>query len=304
MSICNDTTFEGHIKYILTSLPETLIVYPTENYYYFIIPYCGKILKGNLKFDLFYDTLSQKVRIVYDFYSNISLDFESDTFEYKEWVVNVRLTDDSNVTVLFNIGDTLIRKFVIFPEVPSSKIRVPESSDFIFNTIDESGLVFSLTYDTTIKSFIWFLSDTQIINFKLIKYKGPIYFEPVSGFVFIKIKKGFILIGVPLLNVVENNWWDGPFDQLNDRNWNLKIYNYMLMSYPYLDTVIDKYLYKKSGNGRVAPANYLQYYHLSEIFERLRKLMNEQGNKCKDYNLERSTYVSYECLKEIWKRLF
>lgn len=303
MAICEDTTFNGTIKYILKVLPETIRVYPTENYYYFIVPYCGNLLKGNMKFDFFYGN-TYLVRIGYESYANISIinNIKIDTFKFKEWKIKQidKLSPEgtfTNVRISIEIGDTLIDKIVSFFSLPMKYAKFPDSYKIIFNTMDESGFIFTLTYNEDINNFVWFLNDRQFIRFKINKYKGPIYFEPISGFLFAKVNKKYVLVGVPLLNVVENNWWDGPFDQLNDRSWNPQIKKYIQKVYPSLGSEVDIYLYKEDKR-RVTTASYLRYYNPEEVYEEIERAI-KTSNECNIASLEKIEFFDYECLKDV-----
>ena len=269
-------------SYILESLPETLEVFPSENYYYFQIPVCGKIYKGNLR-TLFYYGKIKQVYLVYESYKNISIyELLKDTFEIVLFpsentkLKTYKLTENLWKIVLNNDRKLNITKFIVYIDPPHRIYNLPSTTKFVFNTIDESGISFSLAYDTTINNFIWFLNDSQLIPISLKKLQNELYIEPISGFVFLKVTDNeiiyYILIGVPVINIIENNWWDGPFDQLNDRNWNLELRKYVVKSLPELDTLINEYLYyNHSKYGRVAISNYFKYTTIEEIINILEK---------------------------------
>ncbi len=306
---CGDSLNHAISSFILSETPETLIVYPTENYYYFLLPFCGKILKGNIKFDFFYNDSPPTVRLIYEDFRHINIpsnkSFEHYTWTEKDKSLQIREIDKNTYLISLKLPNSTIEKTVKFVEVPGRYNDVPENSEHIFNTIDESGFVFSLIFDTTLHNFIWLLNDSQIVNFSIERFSGPLYYEPISGFLFIKSTAGFILTGVPLLNVVKNNWWDGPFDQLNDRDWNPKMYLYMISIYSSIDTLLTPYLYQKNEvDKRISTANYLNYYDIDEVFQKLKQAFKSENSHCNnEENFDYLVSVTYKCASIILKDL-
>ena len=298
---CDEYTIsENPVPYILQAIGETLKVYPTENYYYFNVPYCGNIYKGNLHFNLFFDGKKKRKNVILAFenYKNITLgSIDNDnlaiiTWEYtdkdKELLnsespkFTYKLNSDSMFIVKLLYRGKIYKKFVYFEQVPKRTKPVPPSSIFISNTIDESGFVFSLIFDTMLNQFLWLMNDNQMINFKYIPVNNFFLIEPISGFVFLKTEFEPILIGVPVINVAENNWWDGPFDQSNEREWSPLFRKFYLKIYPQLKDSMDYYMYSKSNNYKFSVGNYIHYYDL-KFLDKLESKIKDECNKSLNY---------------------
>ena len=78
-----------------------------------------------------------------------------------------------------------------------------------------------------------------------------------------------ILVGADAYNVLKNNWYDGPFDQLPDNYVNIgeiEIQRYIEAAYPADSGKIDKYgNFLEQEGVRVAIAPYYAYYSRDEL---------------------------------------
>jgi len=78
-----------------------------------------------------------------------------------------------------------------------------------------------------------------------------------------------ILIGVEGFNVLQNNWYDGPFDQMPDNYvylGQIEVQKYLEASYPHARGRIDKYgNYLDKAGSRIAVAPYLVYFYRSDL---------------------------------------
>ncbi len=246
-------------------LPETLVVFPTENYYYFHLGHCGEEFRGNLNFSLFYP--EPEVRVV--FYTTANLSLQGETFSPRDSTV-VKTFTRKNGLRFEKLGENLYRvRIPVFPKpllvrfvpIPQSPPPLPDTSrfEFIFRTMDESGLLFVLTYDRKEQDFVWFLSDTQFVPVPLRQVgDDPIFVHERSGFVFVKTGPALMLVGVPELNRVQNNWYDGPFDQLNDRQWNPRLSSIFKEFAASVKKRVDARGYMRNGN-RLALGHYVHF---------------------------------------------
>jgi hypothetical protein len=128
----------------------------------------------------------------------------------------------------------------------------------------------------------------------------PEFFQNLSGDIVIGNRTGFafyvdkennrkILFGVQGENVLKNNWYDGPFDQMPDNYIHTgripKYHQYIAANYPGIKGKIDKYgNYLDEKGVRVAVAPYLVYFSKEELIAAV--------ERCKFSDLSRPQFCS------------
>jgi len=264
------TDIKQVLGFILDALPKKVKVYPTENYYYFSFYWHGYKYAGNLRLAA-RDRDEGKIHFAYFPAANVSS--EDGEMHYKALTAEdgVKVSKKSDLvyevsfagkTTTFELNDLSSMK------PPAGTVSADES--FIGPMMDESGFKFYLIYNNKHKLFHYVLNETEPL---------PDLFEPMaetpritigrrSGFAFYqdRVMKRKILIGVNSTNVIMNNYYDGPFDQLPDnflKGDELK--NAVMASDKSTKGKIDKYLYFINGEGRYLISPYIQYEQPTDL---------------------------------------
>jgi hypothetical protein len=208
------------LAFVLQGLPERVKVYPTENYYYFGFYSGGVRYAGNIRLDAS-DRDKGKLHFAYYVDNAEWLD---------EFPVNYALMGSDEGVTIEKVERFLYRvtaggKSVLFELNDLSNVRPPEQAigpdeKFLGPVFDESGIRFFLVYNSKQKLFLFILDDTVPVPDQLTRVKATDRIEigTRTGFAFYRDQRRErrILIGVYEGNVLANNYFDGPFDQLPD----------------------------------------------------------------------------------------
>lgn len=258
------------LNYVFSNLPERVVVYPSENYFYFRFTANGYNVKGSFalfardrdegKFGMGY--------IVYD--ENPEAKYETGRIgngaEYSDanGVFVQKITDfEYDVTVQDKKVKFILNDVGVAP--PQKAILLPEEK-YIATSFDESGLKFFLIYNQTQNKVYWVLNEDGFVPEQFHNYlpssqlvRGDrtdlVFFNDVNH-------SRKILIGAKGENVLANNWYDGPFDQLPDNYVKTGQINYddIIRAY-YAEGRVDQYLgYYEQEGARIAVAPYTVYF--------------------------------------------
>jgi hypothetical protein len=256
--------------FVLNSLPDTVKVYPTENYYYFTFTHNGVAFAGNIRLDASDRDLG-KVQFGY---------YEQTTGWLDDTPVEFRVLDASSGVKLEKLERLAYRlsykdKSVVFELNDLSQVKPPASAlapkeEFIGPIFDDSGIRFFLVYNAAINNFLYILDET-------VKVADDFARDPRSDRVLIGKRTGFvfyrdhrldrkILIGVYEENVRVNNYFDGPFDQMPDNFIEGEtLRNAILKVQPNLKGKIDRFGGTPDGEVRYMIGPYLLYKRLDEF---------------------------------------
>ncbi len=261
-----DTVF----SLVLGGLPETVRVYPTENYFYFNFHHGGISWSGNMRLGVedrdagkmhftYYPTYTIWKRDPIDNYKVFGAE-DGVTVE-KIAALKYRVTQGA-MSVVFELND-------LENVEPPSKALSPDET-YIGPVFDESGITFFLVYNSKAKVFHYILDETKIVPDEL--YVSDISPRIVlgrrTGFAFYKDKNRDrkILIGVYGPNSNVNGWLDGPFDQLPDNFIKGDTLRDALIDFtPELDGRIDRYGAWEGGTSRYLIGPYLYYEDLEQL---------------------------------------
>ncbi len=259
------------MSYILNSLLDEVVVYPTENYYYFSFYQGGLKYNGNLRLDAS-DRDSGKIHISY-FRANTEWGDTptgiSKTFSQKDGLAIVavgrlryRVTFRDR-SVLFKLND-LSRV-----QPPTETLAAGE--EYIGPVFDESATQFFLIYKKETRGFLYVLNEINKTPDVLVSIKTHprLRLAQRTGFVFYQdhFLDRLILVGVFERNVVLNNYFDGPFDQLPDnyiKGDRLK--NAFIDQNPERAGTIDRFGKMLDSDNRTSISPYLNYLSLDELY--------------------------------------
>jgi hypothetical protein len=255
--------------FVFGSLPERVMVYPTENHYYFSFLHNGVRYAGNIKIDA---RLRDDGKVPFVYYADQPA-WLGDSLD-KE----VMLDASRGVTVA-KVAPLAYRlsykdKSVVFALNDLSTVRPPQSvvapdEQFIGPIFDESGLRFFLMFNAKLKLFLYLLDETVTPADAFVPAGGDgrIIIGKRTGFAFYRghRRDRKILIGVHADNVLANNYFDGPFDQMPDNFIEGDSFrNAILAVAPNLKGEIDRYGGYADG-ARYVVSPYMQYRALADL---------------------------------------
>ena len=258
---------------VFASLPGEVTVYPSENYYYFILYVEGRQVWGNM-------------RLAAGSRENGELSFGY--FEFDEFPVGqrkgisgskffseadgvlVRELDRFTYTVGFE-GKTVRFDLHQLEQTPPASLRLAPSERFIERTFDESGHQFALIFNEQSDYFLWVLNEDEPLPEALDPAGEGLLVGRRSGFAFLVDAKNAdrkLLVGVRQLNIRRNDYYDGPFDQLADNYAEeVNIRGWIERAFPSLVGRIDTYGYYVDRDPplRVALSTYYTYATLTQM---------------------------------------
>jgi hypothetical protein len=256
--------------FVLNSLPDTVKVYPTENYYYFTFMLNGSPYAGNIRLDA-NDRDQGKVQFAY--YEQTS-GWREDTpgkFEVLDEKNGVKLERLERFRYRLSYKD----KSVVFELNDLSHVRPPANAlapreEFIGPVFDDSGIRFFLVYNAAVNNFLFILDETVKVadEFFNSEQTDRILIGKRTGFVYYRDRRlnRKILIGVYEENVRINNYFDGPFDQLPDNFIEGEtLRSAILKVQPNLKGRIDRFGGTPDGETRYGIGPYKQYKDVREF---------------------------------------
>ena len=256
--------------YVLGSLPDTVKVFPTENYYYFNFTLNGSPYAGNIRLDAS-DRDQGKVQFGYYEQTTGWRDETPTWFEVLDASKGVKLEKLERFAYQLSYGG----KSVVFELNDLSDVKPPVGAlaageRFIGPIFDDSGIRFFLVYNSAIKNFLYILDETIKVadDFFASERGDRIVTGKRSGFVFyrdLRLNRK-ILIGVYEENVRVNNYFDGPFDQLPDNFIEGEALRSAILEIePKLKGQIDRFGGTPDGEIRYSISPYKLYKETSEL---------------------------------------
>ncbi len=266
------TDLKSVLSFVLGQLPDRVHVVPTENYYYFYFFHGGVKYAGNLRFDV---GLRDRGVVAFTYFRDTTL-WQSDPKDY-----HAMLGPEHGVTVERAAPLTYRVSFkdrsVVFQLNDLSEVRPPDGvlatgETFLGPVADESGMRFFLVFDQALKVFHYVLDESVPMRDELIAVPGLTRFRigRRTGFAFHRDtgRNRWLLVGVHALNIDQNNYFDGPFDQLPDNfieGDELK--QALVQVNPEIADRIDRLGISPDGERRELIAPYLEYESIEHLAE-------------------------------------
>jgi len=282
----------GVFGHVFSALPDRVKVYPTENYFYFTFGYKGLTYAGNMRLDV----KDRDEGLLHFAYFNQTEDWNAELLtKYRPLSIVDGVKVEKVEDLLYRV--TYKDKSVLFALNDLSDVRPPqqmvgEGETYLGPVFDESGLQFYLMFHKRDKRFMFVLNETGPQSEELVAYSDgdpSILLGMRTGFAFYKDRylDRKILVAVYAGNVENNNYFDGPFDQLPDNFFKGdELKQAILTLYPDLEDEIDRYGNFKEQEGRFLVNPYINYSFLNEL---------EAYRRCGDAGLTRPAY--YLCLQ-------
>jgi hypothetical protein len=261
--------------WVFRHLPDEVMVYPTENYFYWRLTAGGREIRGNLR-----PASGLREKGIVSFAYAEWLEFPDEKLEAGKLSIARRLGAEEGVTVkcpdaftcdISCEGKTVRFRLHQIPQTPPPSGVLDASERFVARTWDESGLPFYLCYHPASKSFFWVLNEEKPVAETFTELAPGIHTGRRTSFVFwtdAAHASRKILSGVREACVRRNDYYDGPFDQLADNYAaQVPLRQYLEDAWPSLKGEIDLYGYYTAGpdkGDRVALTGYLIHTTLEE----------------------------------------
>lgn len=252
---------------VFAELPDQVTVFPSENYYYFILNAGGRQVWGNIRLpagDRENGILSFGYFEFIEFPTTSTKKLSGSKFFGPDDGVTVTEVDRFTYTVGY-LGKTVRFDLHQLDQSLPTALVLDDDETFVQRTFDESGYQFYLVFNEEDKHFLWVLNEEVAVPDVLDAYAQDLLIGRRSGFAFwIDAAHGGrkVLAGVRQLNIRRNDYYDGPFDQLADNYADeTRVSEYMQAAYPSLSGRIDKYGYYTDRETpiRVALSTYYTY---------------------------------------------
>ena len=236
---------EDVFDFIFSHLDKEVFVYPSENYYYFEFPVDEKLIAGNIALPAH---IRDEGKVSFAYFdkakvrdSNIS--HVNKIYNENDGVI-VKKIDDFNYSITFKDKTVDFRLNTVGIE-PPKRIKLTQDEKFIGTSFDESGMKFFLLYNDATNSFYWVLDEEGFIP-EIFTKNESVIISHRTGFAFYNDEESNrrLLIGVNFGNTYNNNWYDGPFDQLPDnyiKTGKIDIKKYIEMVYPDIGNYIEEF---------------------------------------------------------------
>ena len=267
------TDVDSVFAYIFAHLPDEVTVYPSENYFYYIIYLGGTQYWGNIRLPSGRrerGVLSFAYFEFVEFPSVPGLGFSRSKYFTDADGVALKEIDKFTWEVRYN-KRSVIFHFNQLKQIPPVSFKLGPDETFIERTFDESGMQYFLLFNTKSNYFFWVLNEEEIVPDTFEQIVDNVLQGQRTGFVFWVDKdrqNRKVLASVRSISVTRNDYYDGPFDQLADNYVDEShISEWMGRAYSGLKGRIDKYGYftDTSFGSRVALSNYGTYFTIADI---------------------------------------
>lgn len=254
--------------HVFSGLPKEVYVYPSENYYYFILYAGQRQFWGNIRLPA-----GRRDRGVLSFgyfeYRESAFGIDTQLKRSKFFTdadgLRIDKKDDFTYVVIYG-GKEVTFNLHHLSQEPPKLFPLGDNEIFVERTFDESGFQFFLIFNEQTNYLFWVLNEEELV---------PDIFEPVGEDILVGKRSGFafwvdpehnerkVFVAVSGSNATRNNYYDGPFDQLADNYADeTEISYYLQRAYPSVQGRIDKYGYytDTESPSRVAVYAYYVYY--------------------------------------------
>jgi len=262
------TDVDAMFSYLFKRLPYYAIVHPTEHYYYYLFPIEGKNISGNLRL-----VEIDNGRISMGYFDANDARGQS---QHKMFTVGDGLIIEKKSDYLYKLtyeGKTVRFRISALAEEKPKHLQIHPEEEFIASVRDESGIIFYMFFNHNVSDFYYVLNEERPVTEVLINNGDNIYLGERTGFAYY-FDEEFnrkILFGISVDNIYNNNYYDGPFDQVPPF---LDLKDKIYKAYPYTQfgSGVDTYGNFLDRDGvRVSISPYKNYY----IADELHKLVSD-----------------------------
>lgn len=206
--------------FVLGALPETVTVYPTENYFYFSFVYDKARYAGNIRLD---NVDREKGKVHFAYFEELAEWKDQPPVKHtllgQEHGVAVEKVEDLVWRISFR-GKTVTFRLNDLRGVKPPATALGPDETYIGPVFDDAAVRFFLVYNRRLELFHYVLDETAPApeTYAAATMTDRILIGNRTGFAYYRDHKRErkILIGVFEGNSRVNNAFDGPFDQLPD----------------------------------------------------------------------------------------
>jgi hypothetical protein len=254
--------------FVMKQLPGRVLVYPTENYYYFRLLHNGVPFAGNIRLPA---ATRDRGEIAFA-YSERPTDWNPEPRDYHAMLGAADgVTVEKVEPLIYRV--TLGGKSVVFELNDLSKVRPPDgllSADeqYLGPSFDESGVRFFFVFNRKLKVFHFLLDETAKLPDRLAPHPATdrILIGRRTGFAFYRLDDRKVLIGVNARQSRLNTYYDGPFDQLPENFIEGDaLQQAIVAANPEMRGRIDRLSFFPDGNNRFLIHPYLPYREVSDL---------------------------------------
>ena len=264
------TDMASVLRFVLASLPDEVMVYPTENYFYFSFTDGGIRWAGNLRLDAETRDLG-KIHMTY--FKEFTA-WQQDETDYTKVFgaddgVTVEKVAPLAYRVTFEGRTVLFRLNDLSDVVPPEGVLLP-GERYLGPVFDESGIRFFLVFRPEERQFLFVLDETVPVadEFIVSPVSDRLTLGRRTGFAFYADRMGprKILVGVNAGSTGVNNYLDGPFDQLPDNFLKgNELLDAILTVSPELAGTLDRFGNSEDDSVRYLIAPYMQFDYEDEL---------------------------------------
>ena len=260
-------------RHVFSQLGDEVTVYPTENYYYFECALRGIPIRGNISLPADSrdgDAVSFSYAEEYPTEDPAHQPLEKEVDLAAHDGVHLRKVSDFKYTISFE-GKTVTFKLNDVGLSPPRRVILSPDETFVGPSFDESGLQFHLINNGKCPALFWILNEDKFLPETFTSYTPAILIGRRTEFAFYDDRdhNRKILIGVKKSNVIRNNWYDGPFDQLPDnyiKTGQVQLRKHVEAAYPHAKGKIDQYgIFLSNRDVRLAITSYLEYTSADQL---------------------------------------
>jgi len=187
--------------YVYARLPDTVRVYPTENYYYFRFFANNQAVWGNIRLDA---EDRDKGLVSFGYFGAHNRPEAPEDLDYTSLFKQLGPEDGVSLTKQEPLRYTMVYrgKVVNFllhdvPQTPPEGLQLAKGETFMVRTFDESGFQFALVFDADQSQFRFILDETVVLPDVLYELEPGLWAGRLSGFAYYRDQLGrAILIGV------------------------------------------------------------------------------------------------------------
>lgn len=259
---------EAVFGHIFSRLPDEVIVYPSENYYYFILHVKQRQLWGNIRLPA-----GKREQGILSF---AFFEFKESPYVAEPRAGRSKFFDQSDGVILEELdrftwkvsyqGKDVIFNLNQLSQDPPRQFTLGSDEEFIQRTFDESGYQFFLIFNSARNFFLWVLNEEEPLPDQLEQVAPDLMMGRKSGFAFwvdSEHDNRKVLAAIRGTNATRNDYYDGPFDQLADNYVDeVKVSEYIIRASPSLEGRIDKFGYftQRERPSRVSISPYYVYF--------------------------------------------
>ena len=263
------------LHHVLAHAPENPVVYPTECYYYYRFPLGARTVSGNLRF-----TDIERGVLHIGYFDAHDIGTTRHASVGPDQGLRVQRLGGGAWRVTW--GD-VVRTFTLTDHAVAihPDLRLDEHEEIVCGVIDESGFSLTMLWDDRVSGFLYVMPTGQPWpDGRAVEAVGDwrLHIGQESRFVFLEEPDlgRLVLVGVSARSVADNDYFDGPFDQVPP---NLPLRDRLTRAYPYVQSRggIDEHgVFRELEGQRVAISPYTTYWRLDEMFDAVRTLQGRE----------------------------